>query len=53
MKKSTVYLDTSVISAYWYEGADVAMLAMRLHTREWWDLERGHFAVWTSAVAED
>ncbi len=38
MKKPTVYLDTSIISAFWYEGPDVAMLARRLHTREWWDL---------------
>jgi hypothetical protein len=52
VKKPTVYLDTSVISAFWYEGADVAMLARRLHTREWWDLERPNFSVWTSAFSE-
>ncbi len=52
MKKPTVYFDTSVISAYWYEGADVAMLARRLHTREWWELERKHFALWASAFGE-
>ncbi len=52
MKKPTIYLDTSLISAYWYEGADVAMLARRLKTREWWDLERSHFAVWASAFVE-
>lgn len=52
MKKPGVYLDTSIISAFWYEGADVAMLARRLRTREWWDLERRHFAVWTSAFSE-
>jgi hypothetical protein len=50
MKKPTVYLDTSIISAFWYEGADVAMLARRLHTREWWDLERRNFDVWGSAL---
>lgn len=53
MNKPTVYLDTSIIAAYWYEGGDVAMLAARLHTREWWELERQRFAVWTSTVAED
>ena len=52
MKKPTVYLDTSIISAFWYEGADVAMLARRLHTREWWDLERDNFDIWTSAFAD-
>jgi hypothetical protein len=52
MKKPTVYLDTSIISAFWYEGADVAMLARRLHTREWWDLERRNFDMWTSAFTD-
>jgi hypothetical protein len=51
-KKPTVYLDTSFISAFWYEGADVAMLARRLRTREWWDLERRPFTVWVSAFSE-
>jgi hypothetical protein len=53
MKKPSVYLDTSVISAYWYEGADVAMLARRLHTREWWDAERKLFSLWASNFVED
>ena len=48
----TVYLDTSIISAYWYRGSNVAMLARRLHTRKWWDCERAYFDVWTSAFAE-
>src|SRR5262245_24263030 len=52
MKKPTVYLETSIISAFWYEGADVAMLARRLRTREWWDLERGHFALRSSGFCE-
>jgi hypothetical protein len=52
VKKPTVYLETSVISAYWYDGIDVAMLARRLHTREWWDLERRQFAMWSSAFSE-
>jgi hypothetical protein len=46
--KPTVYLDTNIISAYWYEGDDVAAAARRFHTIEWWDLEREHFAVYVS-----
>ena len=45
MDKPTVYLDTNIISAYWYEGKDVAAAARRFHTREWWNLERKHFSV--------
>jgi hypothetical protein len=52
MKKPTVYLDTSIISAFWYEGTDIAMMARRMYTREWWDLEGPHFALWTSAFSE-
>ncbi len=52
MMRPTVYFDTSVLSAFWYEGADVAMLARRLHTREWWEVERRHFALWGSAFTE-
>lgn len=52
MKKPTIYLETSTISAFWYEGAHVPMLARRLHTREWRDLERRHFAIWASGFAE-
>jgi hypothetical protein len=40
MKKATGYLDTSVISAFWYDGGDIAMMARRLHSREGWELER-------------
>ena len=52
MKKPSVYFDTSVISAYWYEASDVPMLARRLHTREWWDAERRHFDLWASNFVE-
>jgi hypothetical protein len=52
MKKPALYLETSTISAFWYEGADVAMLARRLRTREWWDLERRHFDLWASGFVE-
>jgi hypothetical protein len=50
--RPTIYLDSSVISAYWYEGDNAAMLERRLHTREWWDMERQHFALWASALVQ-
>jgi len=28
------------------------MLARRLHTRQWWELERQHCALWTSVASE-
>jgi predicted nucleic acid-binding protein len=52
MKKPTVYLDTSVISAYWYQRSDVSMLARRLRTRDWWKLERRYFQVMASTFVE-
>ena len=52
MEKPSVYLDTNIFSAYWYDGADVSGLARRLATREWWETERQHFAVWASAYTE-
>src|SRR5258708_342684 len=50
MHKPTVYLDTNIFSAYWHEGTDVAAAARRLHTREWWDLERQHFSLCVSVT---
>ncbi len=51
-KKPTVYLDTSFVSALWYEGNDVSVLARRIHSREWWDYERNYFRVVTSVATE-
>jgi len=53
MTKPTVYLDTNVISAYWYSGADIDGLARRGKTRDWWRNERRHFSVSVSAASED
>lgn len=53
MKKPTAYLDTTIISAYWHEGADVFSFARRVKTRTWWDEEASQFAIWISAVTED
>lgn len=52
-KKPTVYLDTTILSSYWYEGSDILALGRRITTREWWDTERSHFALWVSSVTED
>lgn len=52
MKKPTAYLDTTIISAYWYDGADVLALARRLRTRDWWEMERLSFSIWISNVTE-
>src|SRR5438445_13005078 len=53
MTKPTVYLDTNIISAYWFTGLDVDGLARRAKTREWWRYEREHFSVSVSAASED
>ena len=52
MQKPTVYLDTSIISALWSDGADIALVARRLRTREWWDLERTQFRLMGSKFVE-
>jgi hypothetical protein len=52
-KKPTVYLDTTIISSYWYEGSDILALGRRFATREWWDMERSHFTLWVSSVTQD
>ncbi len=52
-KKPTVYLDTTIVSSYWYEGTDVLALGRRVSTREWWDSERQHFTLWVSSVTQD
>jgi predicted nucleic acid-binding protein len=50
MSKPTVYLDTTVISAYWYEGHDVLSLSRRILTREWWEDDRREFRIWISRI---
>lgn len=53
MKKPTVYLDTNVISSYWYEGTEILSQGRRIATREWWETERQFFTLWVSDVTED
>lgn len=48
-----MYLDTTILSSYWYEGADVLSIGRRITTRDWWDSERSRFSLWASSVTED
>ena len=48
MDKPTIYLDTNIFSAYWYQGTDIAGAARRLQTRDWWREEREHFSLYIS-----
>jgi len=50
VKKPTIYLDTNIISAYWHEGGDLTVAARRLHTKEWWNVERRHFTAFVSVT---
>lgn len=53
MSKTSVYLDTTILSAFWYEGGDVLALGRRIVTRAWWEAESLHFAIHVSSVTED
>lgn len=52
MIRPTMYLDTSVFSAYWYAGTNSELLVRRTATREWWDMERQHFQLLSSDFVE-
>jgi predicted nucleic acid-binding protein len=52
MTKPTVYVDTAIISAYWFEGEDLIVSARRLMTRQWWADERKYFMLFTSSESE-
>jgi hypothetical protein len=53
MAKPTVYLDTNIVSAYWYMGSELGALTQHVKTRDWWRQERQHFSLWVSAATED
>lgn len=53
MRKPSIYLDTTIPSAFWYEGGDVLALGRRIMTRDWWDAESLHFELYVSSVTED
>ncbi len=50
MTDPSIYLDTNIFSAFWYEGHDIASIVRRMHTREWWEFERKHFRIWVSVT---
>ena len=52
MQKPTIYLDTNIISALHYNGADINTLSRRMATRDWWDSERRHFTIMASSFTE-
>jgi hypothetical protein len=52
MKNPVVYLDTNIISAFCYDGADVGALSRRLATRDWWAAERRFYRICASSFTE-
>jgi hypothetical protein len=52
MRKPSVYLDTTIISSYWYYSSDVVALSRRFTTRDWWTNERPNFDVYVSVATE-
>jgi predicted nucleic acid-binding protein len=53
MRTPTVYLETSVISAYFEERTDPVSQAQRVWTRQWWDESRPHYEVVSSEAVLD
>ena len=50
--RPSLYLDTNVLSALRYDGGSIQGMHRRLLTREWWGIERKHFAVFASQFTE-
>ena len=48
----TVYLDTSIFCALHYKGGTFDGVYQARATRDWWENEREHFRLYTSAVAQ-
>lgn len=46
--KPTVYLDTNILSVLHYDGAHIQSIAQRVRTREWWEMERKFFELFSS-----
>ena len=53
MRTPTVYIETSVISAYFEERTDLVSQTQRLWTRQWWDELRPDYKVVTSQAVLD
>jgi predicted nucleic acid-binding protein len=51
--KPTVYLETTIPSFYYEDRADIAAVARREWTRQWWDERRQEYELYTSIVVVD
>jgi len=51
--KKRVYLETSVIGAYFEERTDIVSTAQRFWTRRWWDEARQHYELVLSQAVID
>lgn len=52
MAKPSVYVDTNILSALHYRGANEFALRRQRITRDWWDNERQSFEVYASRAVE-
>ena len=50
MVKPTIYLDTTIFSAYCYHPKSPIAVVLRSKTRQWWDEERNHFDLYASSI---
>ena len=50
MVKPTIYLDTTIFSAYCYNPKSAIAVVLRSKTRQWWDEERNHFDLYASSI---
>jgi hypothetical protein len=53
VKSPSVYLDTNIFSFLHYRGGNLFATAWSLSTRDWWDNEREHFHLYSSATSFD
>ena len=52
MAIATAYLDTNFFSVLHYTGGQLSSLAQHLKTRQWWELERGNFKLFSSTFTQ-
>ena len=53
MLLATAYLDTNFFSVLHYSGGYDVTLAQHLKTKEWWELERGNYNLFSSRKTEE
>ena len=51
--KKKVYVESSVIGAYFDDRKDVVSAAQKFWTKKWWKEEKGNYATVCSAAVED